>query len=356
MSTANLDAAGLVAVGYQGLIHEDVMNRIFDISRIPLPLTDRIGSDGMDNPYKEWTTDKLQTPDVGNAQVDGNDASSFTTANNTNPDEDGAVSADGEPVRMGNHAQISTKVVKVSTRARNTDNIGRSDELNYQVMMRQRELRRDVEAIMLTNQGSVADDGTTAGTSAGLGAWLVTNSIQPGTPGGFEPTTGLVAAYGPGTKAALTEKQVRDVCEKVYTEGGDPTVFMSVAGVIRKFSEYLFTSSARIATLTSEAGQSRDALTAKGSVNVFVTDFGVVLDLVPNRIQQEVSAGVANAYILDPAYLSQALLHGYRVEPLAKTGLADNRLMCVDWTLVVNSERAHGSICDIDTALPVTAA
>lgn len=353
MSDANLDATGLGGVGYQGLIHEDVMDRIYDISKIPLPLTDMIGSDDMDNPYKEWTSDKLQTPDITNAQIDGSEQA----GNDSNPDEDGAVSADGEPLRMGNHAQISTKVVRVSTRARNTNNIGRGDEMSYQVMMRQRELRRDVEAIMLTNQASVADNGVdAAGKSAGLGAWLSLNidKSADGVAGGFDEATGLVAAYTPGTKRALTEPMVRDVCEAVFTEGGDPSVFMSVPGVIRKFSEYLFTSSARIATLQSETGQSKGAVTAKGSVNVFVTDFGVVLDLVPNRIQQDVVAGMANAYLIDPAYLSQAFLHGYRVEPLAKTGLADARLMCVDWTLVVNTQRAHGAIFDIDTALAVT--
>lgn len=354
MSTANLDAADLGGVGYKGLINEDVMQRIFDISKVPLPLTDRIGSEGMSNPYKEWTSDKLADPDTTNAQVDGSDQA----GNNTNPAEDGAVSADGEPARLGNHAQISTKVVRVSTRVRNTDNVGRSDELSYQVMMRQRELRRDVEAIMLTNQASLADDGdTAAGTSAGLGAWLVANSDKPadGVYGGFNAATGIVAAYTPGTARALTETLVRDVCENVYTEGGDPSVFMSVPTVVRKFSEYLFTSSARIATLTSEAGQDKSPLTAKGSVNVFVTDFDVVLDLVPNRIQQPVSAGVANGYILDPAYLAKAELHGYRTEPLAKTGLSDVRMMCVDWTLVVNTTRAHGAILDIDTTAPVTA-
>jgi len=39
---------------------------------------------------------------------------------------------------------------------------------------------------------------------------------------------------------------------------------------IRKFSEYLFTSSARVATLMSDQGKSAEQATALGSVNVFV--------------------------------------------------------------------------------------
>ena len=40
---------------------------------------------------------------------------------------------------------------------------------------------------------------------------------------------------------------------------------------------------------------------------------------------------------------------------LEKTGLADNRQMAVDWTLVVHTEKAHGVIADIDPTLAVTA-
>lgn len=292
---------------------------------------------------REGTIDKLSAPNTGNAVVDGSDAS----GNNT------VVGA-----RVGNHCQISTKIVRVSTRAQNSDVIGRSDELSYQVMRRQQELRRDVEAIALTNQASVADDGnTTPGKSGGLGAWLTTSTDRgaTGANGGF--ANGIVAAPAVGAKRALSETTVRDIVQGVYEQGGDPSVMMSGPGVIRKFSEYLFTVSARIATLTSDQGKSAERATALGSVNVFVTDFGT-LELVDNRLQQKYAADDGdcyNVYIIDPAYLSLAYLHGYRTEPLAKTGLADNRQMAVDWTLVVNNEAAHGVIADIDPTLAAVA-
>lgn len=344
MSTANLDAADLKAVSYRGLINEDVMQRIWDISKIPLPLTDRIGTDTAKNPYKEWTTDELAAPNIANKQVDGADTISI------NDTKTGG--------RVGNHCQISVKVVQVSTRAQESDTIGRANELAYQVMRRQQELRRDVEAIALTHQASVADDGnTTPGQSAGLGAWLTTSTNRgtTGTDGGF--SNGIVAAPAAGAKRAMTETMVRDIVQSVYQEGGDPSVLMSIPSVIRKFSEYLFTASARVATLTSDQGKSREKAAALGSVNVFVTDFGT-LELVDNRLQQTYAADdgtAANVYIIDPQYLALAFLHGYRVEPLAKTGLADKRQMAVDWTLVVNTEKAHGVIADIDPTADVTA-
>ena len=53
MSSANLDSADLKAVGRGGLIREDVMSQIWDISKIPLPFTDMIGSETSKNAYKE---------------------------------------------------------------------------------------------------------------------------------------------------------------------------------------------------------------------------------------------------------------------------------------------------------------
>lgn len=342
MSTANLDSADLKGVLRGGLIREDVMNKIWDISKIPLPFTDMIGSSTAKNEYKEWTTDELAAPDVTNAIVDGSDASGNDTRTGA---------------RVGNHHQISDKIVRVSYRADASDVIGRTKELSYQLMRRQQELRRDVEAIALLNQASVADNGDAiAGKAGGLPSWLVTTHIN-GTPGGFNTSTGLTVARTPGATAnALTEKNIRDAVESIYQEGGDPTKLMTVPSIIRKLSEYLFTSSARVATLMSDQGKSREAAAALGSVNVFVTDFGT-LTMVPNRLQQTYTATTtaADVFILDPEYLSLCYLHGYRTETLAKTGLAENRQMVVDWSLIVNTEKAHGIIGTIDVAQAVVA-
>jgi hypothetical protein len=342
MSTANLDSADLKGVAFGGLIREDVMNKIWDISRIPLPFTDMVGTGSAKNEYKEWTTDELAAPDVTNAVVDGSDA----TGNNT---------ATG--ARVGNHHQISDKVVRVSYRADASDTIGRAKELSYQLMRRQQELRRDVEAIALLNQASVADDGNTvAGKAGGLPSWIETSFVN-GTAGGFNAGTGLtVAATYEAAAVALTEKDVRDVVESAYLEGGNPTKMMTVPSVVRKFSEYLFTSSARVATLYSDQGKSSEKATALGSVNVFVTDFGT-LTMIPNRLQQTYTATTtaADVFILDPEYVSLCYLKGYRTDTLAKTGLAENRQMSVDWSLIVNTEKAHGLITSVDIAADVTA-
>ena len=327
-----------------GVIREDVMSRVWDISSIPLPFTDMIGSGSHSNRYTEWTEDTLQSPITNNAQIDGADITADQTAVGT---------------RLGNCTQISTKLVKITEQAQAADSIGNQAKLSYQLSQRQKELRRDVEAQMLTLQASVLGDGSsTAGISAGIGAQLKTNISLGATAvaGGFNTTTKLFVAptAAGGTKRALSETTIRDILQKVYQEGGNTRCAMARPPVIRKLSEYLFGTTARVANIQSEATNNR-ATTAYGAVNVFVTDFGQVIDLISNRIQPTDATAVSSMYFLDPTHLELSLMKGYRVEPLAKTGLSDKRMMAVDYSLKVLNEKSQGVIYAIDEALSVVA-
>ena len=337
-----LSSADLKAVDYQGLIKEDVMNQIWDISAIPLPFTDMVGSDTTGNSYTSWTTDKLADPALGGWVVDGADS-------NQND------SATGK--RIGNHCGILNKEVQVTERAVASDTIGYSNELSYQVMMRQRELKRDVEANALGNQGSQEDNGdATPGIPAGFASMCTSFPTGSGaTAGSFAngSWTGVTAGAG----VALTETMVRDACQAAWEDGGNPGKLMSVPSVLRGLSEYMFTSSSRIATLTGETNNQGPA-TAMGSVNVFLTDFGVTMDFVPNRLQQTYadsgSAQAAAVFVMDPAYVRLCYLKGYTTQPLAKSGLSDKRLMSVDWTLKCLEPDAHRVLLDIDPTAAVT--
>jgi len=347
MADENLDAANLAAQPFGGLINESVLAQIIDISNIPLPFTDRIGSQSSGNQFREWTVDALQDVDVLNFSIDGAEA----TGDDTNLGD-----------RVGNRHQILTKQIAVSTRARSVDSIGFSDTLSYQVMMRTREIRRDLEAISLENQASVIDDGSTvAGRLGGLGSWLETNTFRGvgGADGGFNLGTGLTVEPTPGEARGLTETLVRDLAEAIWLQGGNPTVLMSVPGVIRGLSSFMFEESARIATLRREAGPAVSAAEAVGSVNIFLTDFDVQLSMVANRLQQVYDSGdvgpvdVANVYGLDMELLAHSWLHQWRADPLGKPGLSDRRQISGDVTLMVLNETGLGTIADVDPTVPV---
>lgn len=344
MSTANLDSNDLKTVTKGGLIREDVMNKIWDISKIPLPFTDMVGEETHTNAYCEWTTDALAAPDLANSNVDGSDASGNNTATG---------------LRVGNQSQISDKIVRVSFRADASNTIGRAKELAYQISRRQQELKRDVDAIALLNQASLADDGNTnAGKVGGLPSWLASHNYG-GTAGGFSTSTGLTVARIPTANRALTETLIRSAVQAVYQDGGDSSVLMTSPGVVAQISQYLFSSSARIATLMSDIEGGSAKATAMGAVNVFVTDFGT-LQIRANRLQPSHkdsggSVDVYDVFILDPQYLALSYIGGYTTAELAKTGLANNRQMSVDWSLKVFNEKSQAIIGDINPATAMTA-
>ncbi len=333
-------SADLKALAAGGLINEDVMSKIWDLSRIPLPFTDLIGTDKHDNAFTEWTQDALGAVDVANAVIDGADAVTTDAAGGA---------------RVGNHSQISDKGVSVTQRAQKSRVIGRANELSYQVMMRQQELKRDIEAIALTNQASIADDGSAvAGKSGGFPAWLETNTSfgATGSNGGFNTTTKVVDAPGAGTGRAFSETIMKASILSVYLANGNITHIMSVPDLIQRLNTFLLGSSANIAAPTANVtGTSPVQQVAQGAVNVYATDFNTVLIILPNRLQQLVAA-LCDVLYIDPTKVALSFMEGVNVKPIAKLGLADKRQMSADWTLKVYHEAAHAVDRDI---LPTSA-
>lgn len=350
-----LDVDDLKDVAAGGLVREDVLDSIFDISDIPTVFLDMIGTDGFSNSYSEWTEDKLAAPNLANKKVSGSDAAS---ANNN------ATTANAK--RVGNHAQISTKEVMVTERAQNVDVIGRSDEMGYQTAQRLQELRRDVEAICTSQgQASVQDDGdTVAGQSATLGSWITTNKNlgAGGAVPGFQTGTKLVTAQTAGNDRRLGWTMISDLIEAVYTLGGNPTVLMSVPGVTKRLGRYLFTTPYAAQPTANVNGTGMGvAQVSQGYIDTFKTDFGTLMQIVPNRLQQTYTSigddpdnAVANVYGLDPRFWKLGLLYGWKVEPLAKLGLSHRKMLHVDWMLKAFLERANFLIADIDPTLEVT--
>ena len=341
-------AYDLSNTAYRGLIREDVMNEIFAIDPVDLPYMDMASTGKSTNPYKEWTKESLAAPALPTPVLDGASApaaGSFTEA------------------RVGDHHEINTKKVSVSDRAGTVDTIGYSNRLVHELMVRQKEMKRSMESGLLSNKASVAMTDSVPGQYAGCGAMFTTAAhIINGTTGGF--SAGIFAAPTPGAAAALTETNVRAAMSVAYKAGGNPTIMMSLPEMIEKFSSYLFTASARIATLTSTNATSKNGkygkqgITAVGSVNTFVTDFGT-LELTPNRVQLQYTVSgtttCCNVYLFDPNYWEVSYLQGIQTKELAKTGLTNDRLMSVDYTNCALQEKSSAVLMGQNYALAVTA-
>ena len=81
---------------------------------------------------------------------------------------------------------------------------------------------------------------------------------------------------------------VWDLVQQVYEQGGEAMVLMSTPTAIRRISEYMFTDTARIATLQSDQQKSTDPAAALGTVPTArpaVAGQLFVLYVVPQRVR-----------------------------------------------------------------------
>jgi hypothetical protein len=301
-------------------IREDLSNVIYNISPEETPFISNIGRESVKNTYFEWQTDSLAAASAANAALEGDDISSFAAVTPTS--------------RVGNYTQISTKNVVISGTLEAVDKAGRRSEMTYQLAKLGSELKRDMEAALLANQSPVAGNTTTARRTAGLPAWIKTNTSF-GTGGA---NNAGVSARTDGTQRAFTEALLKNVIQQVWTAGGTPKMLM--VGPFNKVAASGFTG---IATRFRDvpAGQQAQII---GAADVYVSDFGTV-NIVPNRFQRD-----RDAFVVDPDYASLAVLRPIQKMDLAKTGDAEKALLLVEYGLKVNNEAAHGIVADLTTS------
>jgi hypothetical protein len=310
-------------------IRESLSNVIYNISPEETPFMSNIGRENVKNTYFEWQTDSLAAASTTNAQVEGDDVSSYDSTAAT--------------VRIGNYTQVSRKTVLISGTLESVDKAGRRSELAYQLAKRSAELKRDMESIMLTNQAAAAGSAgvsTALRKTGSLLAFLKSNTDKGTTGADPSYTTQPNATRTDATDANLrtfSETILKSVIQKVWAAGGTPKILM--VGPVNKQRVSGF---AGIAEIRREVTGNKPGVII-GAADVYVSDFGAV-SVVPNRFQRE-----RDAFVLDPEYASVAYLRPFQTVELAKTGDAEKRMIVVEWGLKVNTEAAHGLAADLTT-------
>ena len=201
MSTTNFDRFDLESAAGNDNVREDLTDVIYNISPTEVPYQANAGRGNATNTLHEWQIDTLDPVDTANAAIDGAD---FGTDQSSPAD------------RIGCFAQISIKYIAVSRRANIVNKAGRKSSLAYQIAKQGKALRRDVEAIACENQATLAGNSTTASLTAGLGAWIATNTVRGA--GGTDPTLSggtfgqpTTAAGDSATPVALSEANILTV-------------------------------------------------------------------------------------------------------------------------------------------------
>jgi hypothetical protein len=301
---------------------EDLIDVIYNISPTDTPFMNSIGKTNATARLHEWQTDSLAAVNVNNAAIEGADASSATLS---------------PTVRLGNRTQISQKTVKISGTLDTVNKAGRRSEKAYQLAKASGELKRDMEAILLSNQ--VAADGngsTTARTLGGLQTWLSSN-YSGGTDGvaGSGGTTARVT----GTDRAFTSTILNTVMQSCFTNGGSPTMLF-----VTPAQKVVASTFAGIATRFRDVPASQQAQIV-GAADVYVSDFGVI-QIVPDRFIPNADNDDC-AFLVDTDMASVSYLRPFQTNELAKVGDSEQTQLLVEYTLQVNNQAAHGIIADL---------
>lgn len=300
---------------------EDLSNVIYNISPTDTPFLTSAGKTAATAVYHEWQTDSLASVNTSNAVVEGATASDATISPTT---------------RVGNRTQISQKTIKISGTLETVNKAGRKSEKAYQLAKASSEIKRDMEAILLSNQVASAGDSSTARVLGGLQTWLSSNYS-----GGTSGTAGSLGttARVTGTDRAFTSTILNTVIQSTYTNGGSPTILM-----VTPAQKVVASTFAGIATRFKDVPSNVQAAII-GAADVYVSDFGV-LSIIPNRFIPNAD-GDDVAFLLDPEMAAVAYLRPFQTNELAKDGDSDKTQLLVEYTLEVKNQAAHGIIADL---------
>ena len=306
-------------------IREDLQDKIYMVSPESTPVLSSGRRFKATQKAHEWQTDTLATPDKDNAVIEGDDRTGTAIVSTT---------------RIGNYTQLFDKVAVVTTSLESSKTAGRSSEMKMQISKRFKELKRDLEAMLTSQNVAVAGTSGAARKSAGLGAMIRTNvslgvsGTRPAASSGF-----FTAAIVDGTPRAFAESQIKTVMASIYTNSGEMPSMVSVTPTHKQG----FSAFTGIALNRYDIPKGKQAVIV-GGADVYVSDFGT-LTIVPNYVQA--TSNPDTVLILNPDQYGVAYLQEFQSVPLAKTGHTMREMVFSEATAVCTSEVAHGQISDL---------
>jgi hypothetical protein len=308
-------------------IREDLANVDNMITPTETPFISMIaGSNTASATYHEWPLTNLGAVNTTNRVNEGEAAP--------------PLAAPVAALRRGNYTQISIKNISVSSTTEWVDGAADIAKLAKQMTYAMAELKRDRETLMLQSIAAIPGSGqaATLRTAAGLpsfwqtnvsrGAGAGANPVLSGTTNGY-PSTAAVA----GTSRTITEDLFNTVMQSCWTSGGT-VKYALVSPSIKRTISKVFTGY----TTKYSDGASNKLIT---SVEIYQSDFGTV-QIVPDRF-----GTASDVHFIDPDYVNISYGQPVKQQVLAKTGLAENRLLSVEYTLEVGNEASGGVLADV---------
>jgi hypothetical protein len=283
---------------------EDVSDIIGLISPFDTPCYSSFRKEDAHNTLVQWQEDSLRAP-ATNAKVEALDPTVIAPYDPT--------------VMKSNNTQIFEESAQVSGTMLAVDLYGRANEMDYQVLKKGRELRRDIEfAFVGSQQTAVAGSSAVARQLASVQALIA---------------AGTTAANG-GTPRAFTEALVLAVHQLTYEAGGDPGVMMVPPAKAVEVANFAYASG-------RQRELENDFRTIVNVVDLYVSPFGE-MSVVTNKWQND-----EDVLLLEMDRWFVPTLRPISSTQLAKTGDTDKKLINAELSLGVENGLSSGRITDL---------
>lgn len=302
---------------------EDLIDKIYNTSPTETPVLSAVGRVSATNTYHEWQRDALATANKDNALIDGDDVT---------------LDAQTATERVGNYMQIFAKKPGVSRRANIVKKAGRGSELAYIKAKSMLEIKRDIEAMIVSANPAVAPTTSVAGKSGGLGVQNNANTEHGAGGSTAAWTSGApTAAPTPGTGRAFTETLLKAAVQQTYIASGEvPRMVIMSPNHKGVFSGFAGIAVNRYQVSKKEQGR------IIGGADVYMSDFGE-LEIVPHYLM----AGSTDVHLVNTDYVEVAYLDGFRTEELGKSGDSERVLVTADCGLAVRAPKALAKVADL---------
>jgi hypothetical protein len=300
---------------------EDLADAIYRISPVDTPFMSAIPRTKASAVLHEWNNDAIEATNTTNARLEGDALTRATSAS---------------PTRIQNYCQISSRDATVTGTQRATNPAGIDDMMAYQMSKKSLALKKDMEAILLGNQGQVAGNTTTARKLRSFNAWISGNGSR-GSTTGVDSTAATAAATDAtaGDLRTFTEDMLKDAILDAFTDGGEPTMVLVGAFNKQKFSTFTGRS-------TSQQIVGKD--TVLGAASLYASDFGD-LKVVPNRTQR-----ARDAWVVDPTKVAVSYLRPFEPQEIGRVGDAVTRDIISEYTLEMRHADAHALVADLTSS------
>jgi hypothetical protein len=296
-----------------------------------------------------WQQDELRAPKI-NAAVE-------SSAAPTNAQSTTGI--------LQNWTQIFHENASVSSTVRASRPIGRSNEMDYQIMKRGKEIKRDIEHAMVgINQAAVAGDASSTARQmaslsnlirSGSGGHHFGNTANGAAAAGYNNTIAIVRTGAASSPRALSEPIVLAAHQQCYEDGADPNWLLVNAVDAAKVANFAYvdpTASPSAGSRTRETGEG----TLYNKVETYISPYGTLSVVVDRFVSggqatieggDAVASGDGYAFLVDTERCFTANLQPFQSVPLAKTGHLDKEMVFTELTLGVENNLACAVIGDL---------